>query len=234
MRLAVLDMKLAVSTYIDALERQRQEAEAKQDIARQQAGALEQASSAMEEMTANIRQTADKAARMERLAGAASAGADESGRAVQRSVEAMRIIAEKIKVVQEIARQTDLLALNAAIEAARAGQNGKGFAVVASEVRKLAERAGAAATEMEYLTSEAVDTAEDGGRRLSKLVPDIQQTSVLVAEISAACREQTLGADQINDVIHQLDRMSRNGLSDDAPSTAAGPRTTGGPMRRVA
>ncbi|KQT87450.1 hypothetical protein ASG48_16775 [Aurantimonas sp. Leaf443] len=215
-RLAILDMDIAVSTYIDALQAERDRVdEERRALAREQARQLEQASAAMEEMSANIRQTADNATRTETLAVAAARNAGESGEAVERSVEAMRTIAGKIRVVAEIARQTDLLALNAAIEAARAGQNGKGFAVVASEVRKLAERAGVAAADMDRLTDEAVGIAETAGGRLAALVPDIQQTSVLVAEISAACREQTIGSDQINDAIQTLDRMSQEGLSDE-------------------
>jgi methyl-accepting chemotaxis protein len=116
--------------------------------AAEQAAASEQASSAMEEMAANIKQNADNAAQTEKIARQSSKDAESSGVVVGRAVEAMRTIADKIGIVQEIARQTDLLALNAAVEAARAGEHGKGFAVVASEVRKLAERSQTAASEI--------------------------------------------------------------------------------------
>lgn len=134
----------------------------------------------------------------------------------------MRTIAEKISIVQEIARQTDLLALNAAVEAARAGEHGKGFAVVASEVRKLAERSQAAAAEISGLSGETVKVATEAGEMLNRLVPDIRKTAELVAEISAACREQDIGASQINEAIQQLDKVTQQnaGASEEVSSTS--------------
>jgi methyl-accepting chemotaxis protein len=119
----------------------------------------------------------------------------------------MKTIADKINIIQEIARQTDLLALNAAVEAARAGAHGKGFAVVASEVRKLAERSQHAAGEISRLSAQTVDVSGEAGKMLEALVPNIQRTADLVQEISAATREQNLGADQINQSIRELDRV---------------------------
>jgi methyl-accepting chemotaxis protein len=125
----------------------------------------------------------------------------------------MQTIAEKITIVQEIARQTDLLALNAAVEAARAGEHGRGFAVVASEVRKLAERSQAAAAEIGTLSSDTVKAAREAGDMLGKLVPDIKRTAELVEEITAACREQDVGSSQINQAIQQLDKVTQQNAS---------------------
>jgi methyl-accepting chemotaxis protein len=177
--------------------------------ATEQAAAAEEASASMEEMAANIKQNADNAAQTEKIARQSAKDAEESGDAVNRAVAAMQTIAQKIGIVQEIARQTDLLALNAAVEAARAGEHGKGFAVVASEVRKLAERSQSAAAEISDMSTDTVKAAQQAGEMLSRLVPDIRKTAELVSEISAACREQDIGAAQINEAIQQLDKVTQ-------------------------
>lgn len=125
----------------------------------------------------------------------------------------MKSIAEKIRIIEEIARQTNLLALNAAIEAARAGESGRGFAVVAAEVRKLAERSQAAASEITGLAAMTMGKAQDAGEMLGRLVPDIRKTADLVHEISAANAEQNIGVDQINKVLTQLDQVIQQNSS---------------------
>ena len=181
--------------------------------ATEQAAAAEEASASMEQMAANIKQNADNAAQTEKIARQSSKDAEASGVAVDRAAKAMRTIAEKIGIVQEIARQTDLLALNAAVEAARAGEHGRGFAVVASEVRKLAERSQTAAAEISAVSSDTVQAAAQAGEMLTKLVPDIRRTAELVSEISAACREQDIGASQINQALQQLDQVTQQNAS---------------------
>ncbi|MFB2550018.1 methyl-accepting chemotaxis protein [Ensifer soli] len=190
--------------------------------ATEQASSAEEASASMEEMAANIKQNADNAAQTEKIARQSSKDAEASGEAVSRAVGAMRTIAEKISIVQEIARQTDLLALNAAVEAARAGEHGKGFAVVASEVRKLAERSQAAAAEISALSGDTVKVATEAGEMLTRLVPDIRKTAELISEISAACREQDIGASQINEAIQQLDKVTQQnaGASEEMSATS--------------
>ncbi|MCJ2183962.1 methyl-accepting chemotaxis protein [Novosphingobium sp. 1949] len=191
--------------------------------ATEQAASTEEASASMEEMAANIKQNADNAAQTEQIARQSSKDAELSGVAVEKAVGAMRTIAEKISIVQEIARQTDLLALNAAVEAARAGEHGKGFAVVASEVRKLAERSQSAASEIVAVSSDTVKAATEAGEMLTKLVPDIRRTAELVTEISAACREQDVGAAQINEALQQLDKVTQqNAHSSELISSTSG------------
>jgi methyl-accepting chemotaxis protein len=188
----------------------------------EQAASTEEASSSIEEMNATIKQNADNAMQTEKIALKSAADAQESGKAVTDAVLAMRQIAEKISIIEEIARQTNLLALNAAIEAARAGEHGKGFAVVAAEVRKLAERSQTAAGEISQLSGSSVDVAERAGSMLAKLVPDIQKTAELVQEISASSKEQAGGADQINGAIQQLNQVVQQnaGAAEEMASTA--------------
>ena len=178
-----------------------------------QAAAAEEASSSMEEMVSNIKQNADNAQQTDKIANKSAKDALESGKSVLEAVAAMKEIANKISIIEEIARQTNLLALNAAIEAARAGEHGKGFAVVAAEVRKLAERSQKAAGEINQLSATTLKVSEKSGEMLDKLVPDIQRTAELVQEISAASKEQDTGAEQINKALQQLEQVIQQNAS---------------------
>jgi methyl-accepting chemotaxis protein len=173
-------------------------------------------------MSVTIRQNADNALQTEKIAQKSAADAAESGKAVTETVAAMKNVASEIAIIEEIAYQTNLLALNAAIEAARAGEQGKGFAVVASEVRKLAERSQKAAGEIAKLSTSSIAVAEKAGRMLVKLVPDIEKTSELVQEISAASREQSSGADQMNSAILDLNKVTQQnaGAAQEVSATA--------------
>jgi methyl-accepting chemotaxis protein len=175
--------------------------------ATEQAASAEEVSSSMEEMAANIQQNTDNAQQTERIAMKAAEDVQEGSRVVNQTVDSMKKIAEKITIIGEIARQTNLLALNAAVEAARAGEHGKGFAVVAAEVRKLAERSQLAANEINDLSSSSVAVAEKSGKLLEQIVPNIQNTSRLVQEISASSMEQNAGAEQVNNAIQQLNQV---------------------------
>lgn len=175
------------------------------DGAKQQASSIQSASAAIEEMAANLRESAKNASITEKASAEAAGNAQQAGTTVNQAVTAMQTIAEKIGVVQEIARQTDLLALNAAVEAARAGEHGKGFAVVASEVRKLAERSQLAAQEISELSTQTQEVSGEAGEILSALVPEIQQTAELIASISIATQEQSIGISQIETSVTDLD-----------------------------
>ena len=207
LREVITNANISAANVSAAAEQMSTTSEELSNGASSQAAAAEQASASIEEMSANISQTADNAGQTEKIATQSAADAKASGEAVAKAVKAMKTIADKINIIQEIARQTDLLALNAAVEAARAGAHGKGFAVVASEVRKLAERSQTAAAEISQLSDETVTVSSEAGQMLETLVPNIQHTADLVQEISAATREQNIGAEQINKAIRELDEV---------------------------
>ncbi len=181
--------------------------------ASQQAASVEETSSAMEEMASSVQQNAENARVTEGMSSKASKEAVDGGQAVKETVQAMKLIADKITIVDDIAYQTNLLALNAAIEAARAGEHGKGFAVVADEVRKLAERSQEAAQEIGQVAKNSVHLAERAGQLLDTIVPSIAKTSDLVQEIASASDEQSSGIGQINTAITQLSQLTQENSS---------------------
>lgn len=168
---------------------------------------VEEVSSSMEEMNSTVQQNADNARETAAIAEKSARDALEGGRSVAETVKAMKDIANKIGIIEEIARQTNMLALNAAIEAARAGDAGKGFAVVAAEVRKLAERSQTAAKEISSLSGSSVEIAESAGKLIEEIVPGIQKTSELIQEINASSAEQADGIQQVTKAIEQLDQV---------------------------
>jgi len=188
----------------------------------EQAASVEEISASTEELASTIKQNADNTAEADALARRVEKSADSSGAAVRKTAQTMQSIAQKIGIIEEIARQTNLLALNAAIEAARAGEAGKGFAVVASEVRKLAERSQTAALEIVELTRTSVEVASEAGARLEELLPDIKKTADLIQEIAAASREQASGSEQISRGIQQMDIVVQQnaGASETLAATA--------------
>jgi methyl-accepting chemotaxis protein len=181
--------------------------------ASEQASSVEEATSQIDVMSASITQNSDNAKVTDGMATKASKEAGDGGAAVTQTVQAMKQIAAKISIVDDIAYQTNLLALNAAIEAARAGEHGKGFAVVAAEVRKLAERSQEAAKEIGDLAGNSVSTAERAGKLLDEIVPSIRKTSELVQEIAAASSEQSQSVTQIGSAMGQLSKATQQNAS---------------------
>jgi methyl-accepting chemotaxis protein len=181
--------------------------------ASEQAASVEETSASVEQMSASIAQNTENAKVTDGMAGKAARDAEQGGKAVADTAHAMKRIAEKIGIIDDIAYQTNLLALNAAIEAARAGEHGKGFAVVAAEVRKLAERSQVAAREIGEVASSSVELAQGAGKLLDEIVPSIQKTAELVQEITAASQEQAGGASQINSAMNQLNQTTQQAAS---------------------
>ncbi len=181
--------------------------------ASEQAASVEETTASIEQMSASINQNAENAKITDSMSSKAAKEAQEGGQAVQQTVSAMKSIAAKIGIIDDIAYQTNLLALNAAIEAARAGEHGKGFAVVAAEVRKLAERSQIAAQEIGELAASSVEMAELAGKLLDEIVPSITKTSDLVQEITSASEEQSSGVGQINIAMDQLNQVTQQSAS---------------------
>ncbi|WP_028451554.1 methyl-accepting chemotaxis protein [Chitinilyticum aquatile] len=209
----ITDVSSSANALASASEEVSASAQALSQNASEQAANVEETSAAVEEITSTVSQNAENARITDSMASKSASDANEGGQAVRETVQAMRQIAGKIGIIDDIAYQTNLLALNAAIEAARAGEHGKGFAVVAAEVRKLAERSQVAAQEISSVASNSVVMAESAGSLLDQMVPAIRKTADLVQEISAASREQSGGLDQINTAVSQLAQTTQMNAS---------------------
>ncbi|MBD9391469.1 methyl-accepting chemotaxis protein [Acidovorax sp. ACV01] len=207
------DVRSAADSLSSASEEVSATAQTLSQGASEQAASVEETSASIEQMSASISQNTENAKVTDGTAAKAAGDATEGGEAVKQTVAAMKSIAGKIGIIDDIAYQTNLLALNAAIEAARAGEHGKGFAVVAAEVRKLAERSQVAALEISELASGSVEKAETAGTLLSEMVPSIRRTSELVQEIAAASQEQSSGLGQINSAMDQLSQATQQNAS---------------------
>ena len=207
------EVRGAADSLSSASEQLSATAQSLSQAASEQAAGVEETSASVEQMTASISQNTENARVTDGMAAQASKEAAEGGESVKATVAAMKQIAHKIGIIDDIAYQTNLLALNAAIEAARAGEHGKGFAVVAAEVRKLAERSQVAAQEIGQVAGSSVELAEQAGRLLDNMVPNIRKTSDLVQEITAASEEQTTGVSQINAAVSQLAQTTQQNAS---------------------
>jgi methyl-accepting chemotaxis protein len=205
----ISEFKTAANNISDSSEQMSSTSQQMSQGASEQASSAEEVSSSMEEMAANIQQNTENAQQTEKIALSAADGIYRVNDASDQTLKYMRDIADKVSIIGEIARQTNILALNAAVEAARAGEHGKGFAVVAAEVRKLAERSQVSAVEIDALTKNSVRATEESGKLLAAIAPEIGKTAKLVQEIAAASVEQNSGADQVNNAIQQLNHVTQ-------------------------
>ena len=181
--------------------------------ANDQASSVEETSASIEQISATVMQNSQNATSTKSIAMQTAESARESGEAVLDMVGAMRKIAQKVSIIDDIAYQTNLLALNASIEASRAGEDGRGFAVVAAEVRKLAERSKIAASEVIEMADQSVSISESAGEQITEILPNIDKTSELIQEISAASDEQSSGLHEITFAISQLDKVAQHNAS---------------------
>lgn len=190
--------------------------------ANEQASSVEEMSATIQQISSSIQQNSDNAEQTNEIATKAATAIQQNSTAVNETIASMKAIAEKVSIISDISSQTDILAINAAIEAARAGKEGKGFAVVAAEVRKLAERSGAAAKEIDTLTKTSVDKAEQTGKMFIEIIPLIKNTAELVQEISASNIEQSKGVQQVSSAVQQLSQISQQSatISEELASSA--------------
>jgi methyl-accepting chemotaxis protein len=233
------EMVAGISESADNLEKASKEINNKSNNlsngANNQAESSQEVASSMEEMASNIQQNSDNSKATEKISQETAQKSEEIGKAANESLSSIHNIADKITVISDIAFQTNILALNAAVEASRAGEYGKGFSVVASEVKKLAERSKAAADEIHEYTQAGVSTTEKAQQMITKVVPDIEKTSRLVQEISAASHEQNEGANQVNQALQSLNQITQEnlGLFEDLRNNASNLSQQAGVLKNI-
>ena len=191
------------------------------------ASSTEEVSATMEQMVANIEQNTQNAIQTDKIAIKVAQDAEMVRKASEESMVSIKNIADKIKIINDIAFQTNILALNAAVEAARAGEHGKGFAVVASEVRRLAERSKIAADEINDLSIHSVNITEQSTGLLNSIIPQIEKTTRLIQEITAASKEQNSGAEQVNNAIQQLNDITQQNAAASEEMSSSSEQMTG-------
>jgi len=209
----IINIKQNATQIIHASQELSSSSQQLSEGANEQASSVEEVSSTMEEITANIQQNTQNAVETQKIANIASSGIGEVNLASQENLKSIKVISEKISIINDIAFQTNILALNAAVEAARAGEHGKGFAVVASEVRKLAEHSKIAADEIIKFLTEGINITQVMVTKMDAITPEIAKTSSLVQEIAAASQEQSNGSNQVNNAIQQLNILTQQNAS---------------------
>lgn len=209
----VVQIKESTNQFVDSSSRINYNSQTISQGANEQASSFEEVSSSMEQMASNIQQNSDNARETEKTAQKAAEGMQEMGKAAKNNLSAIKNIAEKINIINDIAFQTNILAINAAVESARAGEYGKGFSVVASEVKKLADRSKNAADEIIELSQSTISGTEHTTKLIDEYLPEVEHTSKLVQEISAASQEQKSGVDQVNNSVQQMNQVTQQNAS---------------------
>ncbi len=209
LRNVIINIRSSAENIASASDQMSTSSQEMSESSNEQASSTEEVSSTMEEMQANIQQNANNSKQTEEIAQKAARDIQVGGKAVVKTVEAMTIIADKIKIINEIAFQTNILALNAAVEAARAGEEGRGFAVVAGEVKSLADRSRDAAEEIDKVSTNSLNVAENAGKLFSEIVPQIDKTAKLVQDITTSSMEQNSSVNQVTNAVEQLNRVTQ-------------------------
>lgn len=191
-------------------------------VAAEQAASVEESSASLTEILSSLEQNTENASITNSLTTSMVSKVKDGGEAVVRTLQAMKNVAEKIDLVEEIASQTNLLSVNATIESARSEEYGQGFAVVAAEVRKLAQSSKKTAREIKVLTKESLNVAEKANDLLNTMIPEVIKVSDLITEISAAVREQTTNINYVNEAVSQLSQMAQSNAASSEELAASG------------
>ena len=222
----IRDINDAVNSVLGAGSQLNSAAQNISERASEQAATTEEIASSMEEMVTTIVSNTEKAEYTGQISAQSAQETENSSKVLHQTIESVSEISNKVNVIVEFANRTDILSINASIEAARAGEHGKGFAVIAGEIRKLSDKIAAASNEIEKLSKEGKEISKIAGERLTKLVPDILNSSKLVNNIVLASQEQKSNVENINASVQQLTEITNENLSSAEEMSASSEQLT--------
>lgn len=209
----VLDINNTIDSVLSAGSQLNSAAQNISERASEQASTTEEIASSMEEMVATIISNTEKAEYTGKISSESAQETEKSSKILEKTIDSVSEISDKISIISEFADKTDILSINAAIEAARAGENGKGFAVIAGEIRKLADKIANTSNEIEQLSNEGKEISKTAGESLSELIPSILNSAKLVNNIVIASREQKSNVENINSSVQQLSDITNENLA---------------------